>query len=138
MSLRDRHEEFLAKTLEDRSLYGQDVTFDLSNGDLEWFNNVAGVAPVGSFVLGGIVNVVTDESDIGGDSQGVLTESLNVTVRLSSLLTECGGGVPGENTVIVVTTATGVRVGVVESGQTRVDSQLGRVHYFLTELETIA
>ncbi len=138
MSLRDRHEEFLALSIESRDHYGQDVLFDVGSLSLGWHNNKPGAVTDTGFTLGGLVNVVSDESDMMGDAPGVVTESFNVTVRLSSLLAKCGDGVPAENTIITVTTRRGVKTGVVEHGQTRVDSDLGRVHYFLTEVESVA
>jgi hypothetical protein len=136
MSLRDRHEAFLAYTVESRDHYGQDVSFDISNDELKWHNDVSGVITNETFILGGLVNVVTGEENVN-DAAGVVVESFNVTVRLSSLKTECGG-IPATGTVITAITRNGTVTGIVEQGQTHVDSDIGRVHYMLSSLEVVA
>lgn len=135
MSLRDRHEQFMAYSIESRDHYGQDVTFNLSGAGLEWFRTAGNV--VAPFVLGGVVNIVSEHSDMPGNTTGVSTQRANATVRLSSLLTACGG-IPAAGLRVTVTMPTGTRTYLVQDGQTHVDEQLGRVHYYLTDLAVVA
>lgn len=136
MGLRELHENFLAKTIESRDHYGQDVLFNLSDPGLEWHADQAGTV-VPDFTLGGIVNIVSQQSDTPGVAAGVSTQRANAVVRLSSLLAECGG-VPAYGLQITVGTRQGNRTFVVEEGQTHVDDQQGLVHYYLTDLTSVA
>lgn len=136
MSLRDLHEEFLALTIESRDHHGQDITFDLSSPSLSWWNDETGVVPASDFILGGWANIVGENGQVPGSAADATVQRSSVTVRLSSMSAKCAG-VPAAGALISVTTRTGLREYVVESGMTRVDDDLGRVQYYLTNVEDI-
>jgi len=137
MSLRDRHEEFLAISIESTGHYGEEILFDVSSVRLRWHLDYEGDTAVERFALNGIVNIVSDQDRGERGMAGVSVSKSNVTVRLSSLLDICGG-VPAEGTQVTIETQQGPENYVVEDGQTAVDHQLGRVHYYLTRLADIA
>lgn len=137
MSLKSQHEAFLAYTIESKDHHGEDIAFDVSDEDLQWFDDKVGTPAEETFVLVGGANIVSQEDDGERAMAGVTTMRSNVTVRLSTMLAKCGG-VPAAGTQITVVTPQGARPFVVEYGQTRVDYQLGRVHYYLTDVEAVA
>lgn len=135
MGLRDIHEEFLSLTVESRDHYGQDVIFDLSSPSLAWWNDEVGAVPGSAFTLGGWANIVGENGALPNAADGT-THRSSVTVRLSSMVAECVR-VPAEGTRVEIVTRTGTRRFVVEPGMTRVDEDLGRIHYYLTDVESV-
>lgn len=136
MSLRDRHEQFLTFTIESKAHHGQDVGFDLSAPDLEWWNDETGTPATSQFTLVGWANIVGENGAVPGNAADAATHRSSVTVRLSSMLSQCYG-VPAAGTVVTVSTRTGDRRFVVEPGQVRVDEDLGRVQYYLTNITAV-
>jgi hypothetical protein len=135
MGLRDHNAAFLRSMLEDLDGYGAELAFDVSSPELEWHNTSPGAIAAEWFTVCGIQDVLTSEATDGGDD-GVVLESFNVTVATDALIELCGG-IPTTGVVVTAKTRVGTITGVVERGRAHVDSELGRVHYYLSDLRMV-